>query len=350
MKALICEMCGSQDVIKKDGLFVCQHCGTKYSVEEAKKMMIEGTVKIDNSDELRNLYELARRAKEAKNNENAAKYYDLILIKDPSSWEANFFTVYFKAMTCKIAEISSAATNVNNCIHSTFVLIRDMVPDTNDRINAVDEIVQKSYSISNMLYKAANNHFDNINPVIKDNYQMEHLNNVIASCGIQKAVCDEICTVFENDDAVLSTVGIRVLKNRIAEGIAISQEDLYARTITKYDPSYQIPNKQTAADILENLPKLEQNDSGGCYIATAVYGSYDCPEVWTLRRYRDNTLAASWYGRLFIHTYYAISPTLVKFFGNSERFKSFWIKKLDKMIYNLQANGVESTPYFDKKW
>lgn len=24
-------------------------------------------------------------------------------------------------------------------------------------------------------------------------------------------------------------------------------------------------------------------DSEGCYIATAVYGSYDCPEVWTLR-------------------------------------------------------------------
>jgi len=29
------------------------------------------------------------------------------------------------------------------------------------------------------------------------------------------------------------------------------------------------------------------NSSAGCYIATAVYGSYNCPEVWTLRRYRD---------------------------------------------------------------
>ena len=47
----------------------------------------------------------------------------------------------------------------------------------------------------------------------------------------------------------------------------------------------------------------------GCYIATAVYGSYDCPEVWTLRRYRDNELAKTWYGRAFIHSCYAISPT-----------------------------------------
>ncbi len=41
----------------------------------------------------------------------------------------------------------------------------------------------------------------------------------------------------------------------------------------------------------------------GCYVATAVYGSYDCPEVWTLRRYRDNTLAETWYGRVFIKLY-----------------------------------------------
>ena len=38
MKALTCEMCGSTDLIKDGGVFVCQSCGTKYTVEEAKKM------------------------------------------------------------------------------------------------------------------------------------------------------------------------------------------------------------------------------------------------------------------------------------------------------------------------
>ncbi|MBQ1728972.1 MAG: hypothetical protein II036_01280 [Oscillospiraceae bacterium] len=28
MKAIVCEMCGSQDLVKKDGMFVCQNCGT----------------------------------------------------------------------------------------------------------------------------------------------------------------------------------------------------------------------------------------------------------------------------------------------------------------------------------
>ena len=90
--------------------------------------------------------------------------------------------------------------------------------------------------------------------------------------------------------------------------------------------------------------------SGGCYVATAVYGSYDCPEVWTLRRYRDYTLAETWHGRAFIKTYYAISPTLVKWFGHTEWFKKMWQGKLDRMVSKLQANGVESTPYEDKNW
>ena len=41
MKALVCEMCNSNDIVKQDGYYVCQTCGTKYSVEEARKLMIE---------------------------------------------------------------------------------------------------------------------------------------------------------------------------------------------------------------------------------------------------------------------------------------------------------------------
>ena len=82
MKALKCEMCDSNDLIKQDGYYVCQHCGTKYSVEEAKKLMFDGSVdvsgsvvKVDTTDELANLYQIARRARDDNNGENAAKYY-----------------------------------------------------------------------------------------------------------------------------------------------------------------------------------------------------------------------------------------------------------------------------------
>ena len=104
----------------------------------------------------------------------------------------------------------------------------------------------------------------------------------------------------------------------------------------------------------ENIPSTEGNNtqekSSGCYIATSVYGSYNCPEVWTLRRFRDYSLASTWYGRAFIHAYYFISPKLVKWFGNKKWFKKLWRHKLDNMIINLKIKGYESSAYKDLNW
>lgn len=101
---------------------------------------------------------------------------------------------------------------------------------------------------------------------------------------------------------------------------------------------------------VEEIAGKDTETKKGCYVATCVYGSYNCPQVWTLRRYRDNTLAATWYGRAFIHIYYAISPSLVKRFGKTEWFTNMCKPKLDKMVKRLQSKGVEGTPYDDKMW
>lgn len=92
------------------------------------------------------------------------------------------------------------------------------------------------------------------------------------------------------------------------------------------------------------------NSNQGCYVATCVYGSYDCPQVWTLRRFRDYSLATTPLGRAFIRLYYAVSPTIVKWFGDTKWFKKMWQGTLDKMVRNLNAKGVEDTPYQDLHW
>ena len=52
MKAIVCEMCGSNDLIKRDGVYICQNCGTKYTVEEAKNLLVEvDQAKTDISDD-----------------------------------------------------------------------------------------------------------------------------------------------------------------------------------------------------------------------------------------------------------------------------------------------------------
>ena len=40
MKKICCELCGSNDFVKDGGMFVCQSCGTKYTLEEAKKLAL----------------------------------------------------------------------------------------------------------------------------------------------------------------------------------------------------------------------------------------------------------------------------------------------------------------------
>ena len=85
----------------------------------------------------------------------------------------------------------------------------------------------------------------------------------------------------------------------------------------------------------------------GCYIATCVYGSYDCPQVWTLRRFRDYSLASTKLGRLFIKIYYAISPKLVRWFGKNNFVKKVWRFFTDKLVQHLQKKGVKDTPYKD---
>ena len=96
MKQLTCEMCGSTDLLKQDGVFVCQTCGTKYSVEEAKKMMIEGTVnvsgtvRVDNTDKIKNYLEMAKSAYDAGNKGEAESYCNRIIEIEPQNYEAWF--------------------------------------------------------------------------------------------------------------------------------------------------------------------------------------------------------------------------------------------------------------------
>ena len=167
VKQLVCEMCGGTDLVKQDGVFVCQSCGTKYSVEEAKKMMVEGvvdvqgTVKVDSSEKLNNLYQVARRAKESNDTETAAKYYDMILIEDPTSWEASFYSVYFRSMSCRIGQIPSAAASVSNCLPSVFNLIIQN-EDPNSIQTCVSEVHVKTLNAATTFLFGACNSFASI--------------------------------------------------------------------------------------------------------------------------------------------------------------------------------------------
>ncbi len=147
---------------------MCQDCGCKYTLEEARKIMnggtevpaVSATAENTVSKKLANLYQLARRAKDENNSENAAKYYEQIMLEEPDSWEASFYQTYYTAMQCRIGQIASAANLVTACLENVFKLIKDKVTDEKAQTDALTEVTERIVRISNTLYNAALNHYN----------------------------------------------------------------------------------------------------------------------------------------------------------------------------------------------
>lgn len=367
MKPLTCEMCGSTNLLKQDGVFVCQSCGTKYSVEEAKKMMVEGTVavegtvKVDKTDEAENLLKLANAALDSINGEEAYTYANRVLEANPDNaqaWLVKMKAVHLTAILkdLKVLEVIKAgnqAIKLDNSLSTevyTFYLMK-MLNDLKFCMGQLQDTdaIKKLYEANCSLnaFKASQNtlNADTICNLI--------LNQIDLVVKLRDMIPESVVT---NDPEIARLVG-EVAKQWVYYTTAVNDRfNVYAlkvndETVLKYRG---ILNR-----IKQGLPEgsdpigedaISNPSKGPCYVATAVYGSYDCPEVWTLRRFRDYTLAESWYGRTFIHTYYAISPTLVKWFGKSRWFKALCLSPLDKLVSRLQENGVANTPYQDREW
>ena len=161
MKELVCDMCGSNNIIKQDGLFVCQACNTKYSIEEARKMMfgevveVEGTVKIDSSEELSNLYELARRASKTNDSKHALDYYEKILIKEPNSWEAQFCVGLHMLYDYGVVNPDNLE-EFNSSLKSSILVIKNNLMDDDEKTKALafitNELIELCSDIFDVTY------------------------------------------------------------------------------------------------------------------------------------------------------------------------------------------------------
>lgn len=87
---------------------------------------------------------------------------------------------------------------------------------------------------------------------------------------------------------------------------------------------------------LHDRSSTDTKTGGGCYIATAVYGSYDAAEVLVLRRYRDEQLSSTLVGRSAIRIYYALSPRVAGAFRDRRSINASARWVLDRVVRQLQ--------------
>jgi hypothetical protein len=75
------------------------------------------------------------------------------------------------------------------------------------------------------------------------------------------------------------------------------------------DPAEEVPQEPDE----EEEQASESASGGGCFVATAAYGSWSHPDVAALRLFRDEVLAHHPAGRAFIRTYRVVGPKLARF-------------------------------------
>lgn len=374
-----CTQCGANievDDTKEAG--ICRFCGTAFITEKAitnyntyvTNNFAGANINIMGAN-IDNLLILAKNAEEIGNYSEARDYYTKVLENQPNNCDALIGKGVCSLYGSNLSDIKS-----DELIGYISKAIDYKKKEQNTSEKAIDEFVVDSakalYKAATIVFQASQSHYneywkletsapeywDRLDKVIKIFLYVVALTE---PQNIQTIEDGKFCYIEGMKFIVICCVEI-CKQRQYVSGIINPGQLLEAEQKTEIKPvetlhqAYMDLYDNMCAKIKEIEPNFKPDEEinrnkeikGACYIATCVYGSYDCPQVWTLRRFRDYTLDETWYGRAFIKCYYAISPALVKWFGETKWFKTFWKSKLDKMVADLNNKGVEDTHYNDK--
>ena len=89
-------------------------------------------------------------------------------------------------------------------------------------------------------------------------------------------------------------------------------------------------------DITADVTSFGSGPGGGCFIATAAYGSYMEPQVATLRRFRDEWLLTNAPGRAFVDLYYEYSPPIADYIADNYTARLLVRTALTPIVYGVE--------------
>jgi hypothetical protein len=99
-------------------------------------------------------------------------------------------------------------------------------------------------------------------------------------------------------------------------------ESAYSDEVSFNSADYDTINSENPDDLIDDGSldggdiSLEGGGGGGCFIATAAYGSLMAPHVKILCEFRDRILLTNSFGKSFVDFYYAYSPSAANFIAD----------------------------------
>lgn len=302
----------------------CSYCGTKIQVKEA---ITNINVTFDRSKDLSNYIDLSIEALKGGNPTEALIHANNALAIDSKSSLA-WYTKYTALTRLGENYDDLAIGQIINCGNNAIKYgIED---DTKIKIYkhnlswACEIIKFSAQQISNPEIRFTTNE-----PILP----------LIAQLRLSVPI-EEITSLNLTNDAIVffknySICGKSIVKNHIASPDFDKKRDEYNQLVNKLAEGLPIKNIQSFLFSIEDI-----KSAGACYIATAVYGSYDAPQVLVLRAYRDNILSRTIFGRLFIKTYYKLSPPIANKLKHKSKMNNLVRIILDKFVYHLRNNNI----------